>query len=104
VTVKVSSLLSTEQPVRSLIVRTVTGNTTVQDSDDVIITNGDLNIQLPLASARAGVPVQIKNINNLNVAVLPANNELIDSYTRIDMRFNNSSIGLVSDGTTWVIV
>lgn len=101
---KVSTLLQVQPLDRTLTVRTVTANTSVQDNDDIIVANGQLTIQLPAASTRTGKPVQIKNINNLNVTILPTGGELIDGYTEIIMQFENSLLGVVSTGTGWIIV
>lgn len=84
-------------------IRTTSTNTTIVPTDNMVLANGTLNVQLPYANTMPGVPVQIKNINNLNVTILPSDSELIDGYANVVIQFKNSVLGLISDGTAWSI-
>ena len=85
--------------------RTITSNTTVLVTDNLIIANGTLTITLPAASTVAGQQFYIKNINNTNgiITVLPDGSELIDGYANATIRYYNTMFGVISIGTGWVI-
>jgi hypothetical protein len=85
--------------------RSVTSNTTVLATDDLIIANGTLTVTLPAASTVAGQQFYIKNINNTNgiITVLPDGSELIDGYANATIRYYNTMFGVISIGTGWVI-
>ena len=85
--------------------RTVTSNTTVLATDDLIIANGTLTVTLPVASTVSGQQFYVKNINNSNgiITVLPNGSELIDGYSNATIRYYNTMFGVISIGTGWVI-
>jgi hypothetical protein len=85
--------------------RTVTSNTTVLATDDLIIANGTLTVTLPAASTVSGQQFYVKNINNSNgiITVLPNGSELIDGYANATIRYYNTMFGVISIGTGWVI-
>jgi hypothetical protein len=85
--------------------RTVTSNTTVLATDNLIVANGTLTVTLPAASTVAGQQFYIKNINNSNgvITVLPNGSELIDGYANATIRYYNTMFGVISIGTGWVI-
>jgi len=85
--------------------RSVTSNTTVLATDNLILANGTLTITLPAAGSVAGQQFYIKNISNINsiITVLPNGSELIDGYANATIRYYNTMFGVISVGTGWVI-
>ena len=85
--------------------RTVTSNTTILSTDNLILANGTLTITLPASSIVSGQQFYVKNINNNNgiINIVPTGSDLIDGYTNATINYYNTMFGVISIGTGWVI-
>lgn len=86
----------------SLVVRSVTSTTTVNDTDDLIVADGTLTVTLPPASAFVGRVVTVKNAGAGTVTV--STTDLIDGAATYPMPVANQSVTVASTGATWVIL
>lgn len=82
-------------------VTTVSSNTLMTAGTGVYFAYGPITLTLPNASGNAGVTFNVKNLNNEYVTVTGINN--IDGYSNMILRYKNSAITLISDGSNWNI-
>lgn len=86
----------------SLVVRSVTASTSVNDTDDLIVADGTLTVTLPAASAFVGRVVTVKNAGAGTVTVSAT--DLIDGASTYPLALTYESVTVASTGATWVIV
>lgn len=84
--------------------RTVTNNYTVSRDDGTIFANGNLTITMPTCIGYSGDKYFIKNVGISSVRIVGTGTEKIDGYSEMIIEDNNSSLGLLSNGSTgWFI-
>jgi len=88
---------------------TITGDTTVTTSNEVVFVNassGEVDVTLYAASSNGGRKLIIKKTDSSGNAVniLRTSSETIDGATSIILYHQNESITLVSDNSNWFIV
>ena len=88
----------------NVVVRTVTINSQLYSTDDMIFASGSITLQLPDASINTGTNMQIKNIDGGPITVITTNNQTIDSYKSMTLTEFNSVMGLISNGINWYII
>jgi hypothetical protein len=86
-------------PTLTQAIRTVTANTTINVTDQVILANGTITLTLPLSSSTTGNTFFIKNIGTGQVTVNCTSTDTIDKYSNIVLQFKNSSFEAFSSGT-----
>lgn len=82
---------------------TVTTNTTLSDQDLFVYVSGVVTITLPTAVGRVGKLYYIKNTGTDAITINTTGGETIDGETSFELAFQNSLIGLVSNGANWFI-
>ncbi len=85
----------------SYTVATVNTNTNMIANTNVYFANGLVTLTLPSAPENLGVSFYVKNINDQYVTITGINN--IDGYPNLVLRYLNSAVTLISDGTNWNI-
>ena len=88
---------------------TITGDTTVTTSNEVVFVNassGEVDVTLYAASSNGGRKLIIKKTDSSGNAVniLRTASETIDGATSITLYHQNESVTLVSDNSNWFIV
>ena len=88
---------------------TITGDTTVTVSNEVVFVNassGEVDVTLYAASSNGGRKLIIKKTDSSSnaVIILRAASETIDGATSITLNQQNESVTLVSDNSNWFIV
>lgn len=81
----------------------VSSNTTLTTQDLFVYANGAITITLPTAVGNNGKVYYIKNIGTFQVNINTTSGQTIDNKSSIEMAFQNSLIGLVSNGVNWFI-
>jgi hypothetical protein len=76
---------------------------TILAADEIVLCDGTFTVTLQAASARAGIPVTIKNIGVGVITVDGAGAETIDSNLTISI-LSMESYALISDGSNWWII
>jgi len=94
---------------RAIPYATITGDTTVTTSNEVVFVNassGEVDVTLYAASSNGGRKLIIKKTDSSGNAVniLRTSSETIDGATSIILYHQNESITLVSDNSNWFIV
>lgn len=87
--------------------RTVTSDSSIVDSDNIILANSTFGIKLSLPDAVGanGSSFTIKNINTGNITILPSGSDLIDGQANLVVQYRYSAVGLISLGSSgWIIV
>jgi hypothetical protein len=82
-------------------VRTVTTSGNVLTTDSVVLADGTVTLTLPTAVSASGTTFQVKNIGTGEVTLQCTAAQTIDGVSPLIMRYRNSALGLVSDGTNW---
>ena len=83
--------------------RTIDSNSSILTTDGFIFASGNTTLTLPSANSSSGIRYYIKNIGNDAITIITTNGEFIDDNSSITLAENNSSIGIVSDNTSWSI-
>jgi hypothetical protein len=78
-------------------------DTSLTINDSLLIANGALTITVPLANTSNNLIFTIKNINNVNVTIMPSGSDTIDGYANIVMQYKNSSLNITSNGSSWIV-
>ncbi|NBR24371.1 MAG: hypothetical protein EBU08_11500, partial [Micrococcales bacterium] len=82
----------------------VSSNYSVLSTDDFIIANGTINIQLSSASTNTGRKYNIQNGGTGQVTVLPNGTDTINGRENVVLMFKNSLIGVMpSNSSNWLI-
>jgi hypothetical protein len=81
----------------------VTSNTNLTTTYDTYLASGQITLTLPSASSNSGSIFYIKNVGVGQVTIALTGSDKIDSNTSLVLRYTNSSLSLVSDGTDWKI-
>ena len=94
---------------RTIPYTTITGDTTVTASNEVVFVNassGEVDVTLYAASSNGGRKLIIKKTDSSSnaVIILRAASETIDGATSITLYHQNESVTLVSDNSNWFIV
>lgn len=80
----------------------------VQSTDDVVVVNGNLPVQIILPETDPGFSLNIKATsgisNNSPVTIQAGDNSTIDGEAQFVLTFSNSAITLVSGGSGWLIL
>lgn len=78
---------------------------TASINDYVLVTaTSNVNVTLPSASTVSGKEINIKKVAGASsVFIEPNSTETIDDNSNLEIKFINTSINLVSDGSNWVI-
>jgi hypothetical protein len=89
-----------------LLTDTVTTNTTLDSSYDLVLCNSatDITITLPLANSRIAKPYYIKNINIGVVTVDGSGSETIDNELTKSLISKDKSFTIISNGSAWFII
>jgi hypothetical protein len=69
----------------------------------IVLASGDIILTLPSAIINTGTNFQIKNIGSNEVTVRTTSSQTIDGDPSLIIRYQNSLVGFVSDGTNWRI-
>ena len=73
-------------------------------TDYIVQANNALTLTLMAASTVAGKQFFIRNINTSDINIVGnTSSETINGYANIVMQFKNSSLGLISTGSSWII-
>ena len=84
--------------------KTITANYLLLSTDYIVQANNSLTLTLMAASTVAGKQFFIRNINTSNVNVVGnTSSETINGYANIVMQFKNSSLSIISTGSSWII-
>ena len=94
---------------RAIPYATITGDTTVTTSNEVVFVNassGEVDVTLYAASSNGGRKLIIKKTDSSGNAVniLRTSSETIDGATSIILYHQNESITLMSDNSNWFII
>ena len=94
---------------RTIPYTTITGDTTVTASNEVVFVNassGEVDVTLYAASSNGGRKLIIKKTDSSSnaVIILRAASETIDGATSITLYHQNESVTLMSDNSNWFIV
>lgn len=87
--------------------RTVSANTTLVDSDSIILANttSSITLTLPDAAASSGSLFTIKNINTGNVILVSSGTDLIDGQSNVVIQYQYTAAGVISLGSVgWIVV
>ena len=83
---------------------TITTNYLLLPTDYIIQANNSLTLTLMAASTVTGKQFYIRNINTSDINIVGnTSSETINGYANIVMQFKNSSLGLISTGSSWII-
>lgn len=85
------------------IVKNIVANYTILSNDDYIYCNAALDIVLTLPAAATNISHAFFIKNNSNYKVTIQGAELINGQSNLEIRYINSSLSLISDGTAWSI-
>jgi len=84
-------------------IKTITTSTTLLSDDTFVLVNANTsNIQCTLPSASSGRIITIKKIDSSSNSVTFSG--LIDGLTNIELKLQNQSITLASDGSVWRMI
>lgn len=83
--------------------RTVTANTLVQPSDDVILVNGDASVTMYDPALRPGHTVLVKNVGDVPCNVMTTGNTVMDQSTSLTL-YPYWYVMMTSDGSVWRVV
>jgi len=84
--------------------RTLTTDSLLLSTDGIVQANNSLTLTLMAASTVTGKQFYVININTSNVNIIGnTSSETINGYANIMMQFKNSSLGLISTGSSWII-
>ena len=84
--------------------KTVAANYLLLSTDYIVQANNSLTLTLMAASTVAGKQFFIRNINTSDINIVGnTSSETINGYANIVMQFKNSSLGLISTGSSWII-
>jgi hypothetical protein len=91
------------------VVTTVTGATTLSDSNDYVIANaagGAFTVTLPTAVGRTGKGFVVKRLNSgaNNVTVGTTSSQTIDGATTRVLTSQYELVGVISDGSNWHVM
>ena len=81
----------------------VTSNTNLTTTYNTYLASGQITLTLPSAASNSGRAFYIKNVGVGQVTIALTGSDKIDSNTSLVLRYTNSSLSLVSDGTDWKI-
>jgi len=83
---------------------TIAANYLLLPTDYIVQANNSLTLTLMAASTVTGKQFYIRNINTSDVNIVGnTSSETINGYANIVMQFKNSSLGLISTGSSWII-
>lgn len=83
---------------------TLSGNTTLSDSHDIVLCNGTFTVALPAASSHSGRIYFVKNIGTGTITIDPNGLELIDGQSVNYLLSPKRGIQIISNGTAWFIL
>jgi hypothetical protein len=91
------------------VVTTVTGATTLSDSNDYVVANaagGAFTVTLPTAVGRTGKGFVVKRLNSgaNNVTVGTTSSQTIDGATTRVLTSQYELVGVISDGSNWHVM
>ncbi|KPA12639.1 conserved hypothetical protein, secreted, partial [Candidatus Magnetomorum sp. HK-1] len=84
------------------IIRSVSQNHTISDTDDIILADGNIGLTLPSAIENNGRILTIKNIGTQSVSLTPTNGQTIEGSASLLLDQQNNTVTFVSDGQNWV--
>lgn len=83
--------------------RIISTNDSISSNDSFIFATGNTTLTLPSAVGLSGTKFYIKNTGDNIITISTVNSETIDNNISITLTEKNSTIGVISDNTTWSI-
>ena len=84
-------------------IRTVAGDTTLTDNDNLLLVDGSANVTLPNAVLSLSKAFEIKNINTGTITIVGTDSQLIDGNANLVIQYKNSTLGVRSVGSSWIV-
>lgn len=90
--------------------RTITSNTNILVSDDIILANcssNNITATLPLASEMSGKSLTFKLTNSTGsyyLNIVGQGGNLIDSRSNVEIKYRNTTLTLISNSNNWYII
>lgn len=85
-------------------VLTTSSNTTLTNTNDVVLVTGNTQITLPIPSSGKTLTIKKTDVAGTTVVIIPAGSETIDGLPSYSIPAQYQSVTLTTNGTNWFII